>query len=516
MRTRRGWLLAGRSAALASAWPPRASQVGALRPRGPDDPRLPAVLLRLRRDGAGLRGRGRGRAAPTASPRPLSRPRAPTEAATLNRAVYLRCVRGPAGGERPPGPRRALRSARPALPPSSGAHPASRAPRCSAPRGSRRRRRNSGARARRKGRTRGGSGLGVVAFHAASGGVRPRERLAVRDAGAGSRHAAAAECAAGRGRLSARGRWIEFRRPRRAALAGHAWPTITPWACSGSIEPIWPPPTRSGRQRGRSISAACPTSSGKSRAAPAAPSRRSARRRARSAEWPIAREAYIQILATRYAGATARRGGAARSGGALLRSSAVPEARQRLERPSWMARQAIRSCQSGRPALLAPSYEAAGRRTRRWTFVRTLAARGDCPAAAGTAQQSSVRSGAGSSRRRGSGDEARPLLQKAIDDADPTICRRSRLPARRGVALAGQRAAAAPGVATAAAYTGAGPGSWGQRCTLLGAGAGCFVALKQRSGGGGHRVPEAGDGEGGSSPKGWRRPRAGAQGPRRA
>ena len=89
-----------------------------------------------------------------------------------------------------------------------------------------------------------------------------------------------------------------------------------------------PPPTRSGRKRGRS-SLRLADEFGKSRAAPAALATLGAAA-ARSAEWPIAREAY-QILATRYAGKrSARRRGSIRRRRCCARG-AVPEARQRLE-----------------------------------------------------------------------------------------------------------------------------------------------------------------------------------------
>jgi TolA-binding protein len=422
----------------------------------PDDPRLPAVLL-LSAEMAARAGDEAG--ARALLDRLLARypDRAPTEAATLNRAVLaLR-----AGREAD-----ALRdldtlTLRAPLSPFIG--------RIRLTRGAAllRTARVPDAEAEFRGALGEGEdggrlGLGVVAFTRGQWGEATREWLAVRDAGAGPA-AAAAEYGLAAAAFN-QGQMDEFRRLAAPLLAGPPEPTITPGLLQGmaylaAADKKWP--------EARTLTLRLADEFGKSRAAPAALATLGAAA-ARSAEWPIAREAY-QVLATRYAGQTLGAEARLDQAEALLRTGAVPEARQRLE--------AFVNGETGDPQLsralllLAQSYEAAGEKDKALDVYARL--RRDYPAAAGT-QQAAF----GQGRlllTEGKWDEARPLLQKALDDADPTTAAEAAFRLGEGHRAAGQPAEAAQAYMTAAYL--APDSGWGQRA-LLGAGQ-AFVALKQ-------------------------------------
>ena len=169
-----------------------------------------------------------------------------------------------------------------------------------------------------------------------------------------------------------------------------------------------------------------------------------------------------------------------------------------------MARRAIRSFRVAL-LLLAQSYEAAGRRTRRWTSTHGCA---------GTIQPPPERSRQRSVRGRllpDGGEVGRGAAPESLDDADPTTAARSRLPARRARhRAAGQRAEAAQAWQTAA-LPGAGLGLGPARCYWRRKGQ-AFVALKQSEAAViVYRKLATAKGPSLS----WRTPRAAAQGPRR-
>ena len=305
-------------------------------------------------------------------------------------------------------------------------------------------------------------GLGVVAFTRRQWGEATREWLAVRDARAGPTATAAeyglAAVAFNQGQLD------EFRRLAAPLLAGPPDPATTPGLLQGmaylaAADKKW--------TEARTLTLRIADEFGKSGAAPAALATLGSAA-ARSGEWPVAREAY-QLLATRYAGQNIGAEARLDHAEALLRTGAVPEARQRLE--------AFVNRETGDPQLpralllLAQSYETGGEKDKAMDIYARL--RRDYPTAAGT-----ERAAFGQGRlllTEGKWEEARPLLQRALDDADPTMAAEAAFRLGEGHRAAGQHADAAQAYMTAAYL--APESSWGQRA-LLGAGQ-SFAALKQ-------------------------------------
>jgi TolA-binding protein len=314
----------------------------------------------------------------------------------------------------------------------------------------------------REGEEAGRLGLGVVAFTRRQWGEATREWVAVRDASAGSAATAAeyglAAAAFNQGQLD------EFRRLAAPLLAGSPDPAFTPGLLQGmaylaAADKKW--------TEARALTLRLVNEFGKSGAAPAALATLGGAA-ARSGEWPVSREAY-QLLATRYAGYALGAEARLDQAEALLRTGAVPEARQRLE--------AFVNGETGDPRLpralllLAQSYETGGEKDKALDIYARL--RRDYPTAAGTER-------AAFSQGRlllteGKWEEARPLLQKALDDADPTTAAEAAFRLGEGHRAAGQHADAAQAYMTAAYLAPESP--WGQRA-LLGAGQ-SFAALKQ-------------------------------------
>ena len=305
-------------------------------------------------------------------------------------------------------------------------------------------------------------GLGVVASTRRQWGEATREWVAVRDGGAGSA-ATAAEYGLAVAAFD-QGQMDEFRRLAAPLLAGTPDPAITPGLLQGmaylaAADKKW--------TEARTLTLRIANEFGKSGAAPAALATLGGAA-ARSGEWPVSREAY-QLLATRYAGHTLGAEARLDQAEALLRTGAAPEARQRLE--------AFVNGETGDPRLpralllLAQSYETSGDKDKALDIYARL--RRDYPAAAGT-----ERATFGQGRllqTEGKWEEARPLLQKALDDADPAMAAEAAFRLGEGHRAAGQHADAAQAYLTAAYL--APESGWGQRA-LLGAGQ-SFVALKQ-------------------------------------
>lgn len=305
-------------------------------------------------------------------------------------------------------------------------------------------------------------GLGVVAFSRRQWVEATREWVAVRDGGAGSA-ATAAEYGLAAVAFS-QGQMDEFRRLAAPLLAGSPDSAITPGLLQGMA---YLAATDKKWTEARTLTLRIATDFGRSAAAPAALATLGMAA-ARAGEWPVSREAY-QLLATRYPGQTLGAEARLDQAEALLRTGAVSEARQRLE--------AFVNSETGDPQLpralllLAQSYESGGEKDKALDVYARL--RKDYPTAAGT-----QRAAFGQGRlllTEGKWEEARPLLQKALDDADPTTAAEAAFRLGEGHRAAGQHGDAAQAYMTAAYL--APESAWGQRA-LLGAGQ-SFSALKQ-------------------------------------
>jgi tetratricopeptide (TPR) repeat protein len=302
----------------------------------------------------------------------------------------------------------------------------------------------------------------VVAFNRRQWVEATREWVAVRDGRAGSA-ATAAEYGLAAAAFN-QGEMDEFRRLAAPLLAGPPDPAITPGLLQGMA---YLAATDKKWAEARTLTLRIADEFGKSAAAPAALATLGAAA-ARGGEWPVSREAY-QLLAARHPGQTLGAEARLDHAEALLRTGAIPEARPRLE--------AFVNRETGDPQLpralllLAQAYESSGEKVKALDIYARL--RRDYPTAIGT-----ERAAFGQGRlllTEGRWEEARPLLQKALDDADPTTAAEAAFRLGEGHRAAGQHADAAQAYMTAAYL--APDSAWGQRA-LLGAGQ-SFTALKQ-------------------------------------
>ena len=252
-------------------------------------------------------------------------------------------------------------------------------------------------------------GLGVVALARGQWDEATREWLAARDAGAAPAATAAeyglAAVAFGQGKLASSGALAA------PLLAGPPDPATTPGLLQGMAylageEKKWP--------EARALTLRVADEFGKSRAAPAALATLGAPRR-RGAGNGRRPRGLRDLIATRYAGRHIGAEARLDHAEALLRTGAAPEARQRLE--AFVNRRDGRSAASARAA--PPRAELRGRR-REGQGAGHLRA-----PAAGLSDRRRVRSArpspgppAPDGREVGRG-AAR--LQRALDDADPTM-----------------------------------------------------------------------------------------------
>jgi len=305
-------------------------------------------------------------------------------------------------------------------------------------------------------------GLGVVAFTRRQWVEATREWMAVRDGGAGSA-ATAAEYGLAAAAFN-QGQMDEFRRLAAPLLAGTPDPAITPGLLQGMA---YLAATDKKWTEARTLTLRIANEFGRSASAPAALATLGTAA-ARSGEWPVSREAF-QLLATRYPAHSVSAEARLDQAEAMLKTGSAPEARQRLE--------AFVNNETGDPRLpralllLGQSYESSGERDKALDIYARL--RRDYPTAAGT-----ERAAFGQGRlllTEGKWEEARPLLQKALDDADPTTAAEAAFRLGEGHRAAGQHGDAVQAYMTAAYLAPESP--WGQRA-LLGAGQ-SFTALKQ-------------------------------------
>lgn len=189
----------------------------------------------------------------------------------------------------------------------------------------------------------------------------------------------------------------------------------------------------------------------------------------RDKQWPLAREMY-QTLADRYASSEAARESQLDLGETLLRTGAAAEARRRLE--AFVA-SAPRDSRTARALLLlAEAREATGDRRG---AVEAYARLGkEYPGQLGETGALSQARVLVSEKRW---DEARPILERALDSADPAVASEAAYHLGQGFSAAGQHQDAVDAYMTAAYLA---PDSPTGRRALFAAGQ-SFTALKQNA-----------------------------------
>jgi TolA-binding protein len=305
-------------------------------------------------------------------------------------------------------------------------------------------------------------GLARIALERRQWPEATRELLAVRDAGGGATAAAAEYGLAAV--LYNQGKKQDFARLAGPLLAGPADPATTPYLLAGMADVAaedkkWP--------EARALTQRLVSQFQATTAAPAALAALGAAA-SRDGQWAISREAH-QALIDRYPTSPAVELGQVDFAEALLRTGAAPEARRRLE-----------SFVTGFPddprapramLLLAEAREATGDRAAALEIYARL---GQNPATRGA--DTALLAQGRLLQAEGKWDQARPLLERALDIADPAVNAEAAYRLGEGFRGASQHQDAIELYMTAAYL--APDSQWGRRA-LLAAGQ-SFTALKQK------------------------------------